>query len=139
MKKYPVIITVIFIALALVIPASAQIFGRSISEKEIKTGFPDRRAALAEINKVRASLSIEQRDAIRKLHYAFLDETVELRSEIKKKSDEFRELLKKENPGKSEVMSARQAMMDLRTALFEKKFDLRQKQREIISAGDSEG
>jgi Spy/CpxP family protein refolding chaperone len=136
-KSTGIIIAVIFTALALAIPAGAQ-FGRGMSDG-MKLRLAKRYAALAKIKEVRASLTIEQRDAIRKLRDAFLDETVELRKNIRKKSIAFRDLLKSENPGKNEVMAARQELMDLRTTLFEKKFELRQEQLKIIKSNNAEG
>ena len=136
-KSTGIIIAVIFTALALAIPAGAQ-FGRGMSDG-MKPRLAKRHAALARIQEVRAILTIEQRDAIRKLRDAFLDETVELRNNIQKRSIEFRDLLKNENPNKSEVMAVRQDLMDLRTTLFEKKFDLRQEQRKIIKSNNAEG
>lgn len=138
MKKSTGIITVVLISLALAVPAVAQMYERGMSGG-IRPGLAKRGAALARIHEVRASLTIEQRDAIRKLRDGFLDETVELRNDIAKKSDEIRNLLKSENPDKTEVMAVRKQLMDLRTVIFEKKFDLRQEQRQIIKSGNDEG
>lgn len=136
MKKNIIIITLLFIALA--IPAGAQMYGRGMAE-DVRPFKEKRRAALARIQEVRANLTIEQRDAIRKLRDTFLDETVELRKNIREKGAEFRDLLKSENPVKSEVMAVRQELFDLKTILFQKKFDLRQGQRKIIKPNNAEG
>jgi len=136
MKKNIIIITLLFIALA--IPAGAQMYRRGMS-KDVSPFKEKRRAALARIQEVRANLTTEQRDAIRKLRDAFLDETVELRKNIREKGAEFRDLIKSENPVKSEVMAVRQELFDLKTILFQKKFDLRQEQRKIIKSNNAEG
>ena len=138
MKRYTGMITVVFIAIALAIPAGGQMYERGLSVG-VERGFARRRAALNRIKEIRANLTIEQRDAIGKARDAFLDETAGLRNDINKKHAEFREFLKNENPGKSEVMALRKEIMDLRSILFEKKFDLRQKQSEIVKPGNTEG
>ena len=137
MKKFTGIL-VLFTALALAIPAGAQMYGRGMSEG-MRPRAAKRFAVLDRIRELRADLTIEQRDAIRKLRDAFLDETVELRKNIREKRTEFRDLLRSENPDKSEVMAVRKELMDLNTILFQKKFDLRLEQRKIIKSDDTEG
>ena len=86
-KTKIIIITLLFIAHA--IPAGAQMYERSMAE-DVRPFKAKRRVALARIQEIRANLTIEQRDAIRKLRDVFLDETVELRKNIREKGAEFR-------------------------------------------------
>ena len=138
MKKITGVITILFMTILLVVPATAQMSEKGMA-RGMKRGLPIRQAAFSKFREIRSSLTIEQRDAIQKLRNAFLDDTLELRNDIEKKRIEFRDLLKSDNPEKNKVMAVRQEFMDLKTILFQKKFDLRQKLREIIKPKKAEG
>jgi Spy/CpxP family protein refolding chaperone len=138
MKRFAGIMIIVFMAMALAVPASAQRYGR-VMTRGMKPGLAMRHAVFAKLRETRSNLTTEQREAIRKARYAFIDETAGVRSDIQKKRAEFIELLKSDNPNKSEVMAIRQELIDLKTILFQKKFELRQRQREIIHSKNIEG
>jgi Spy/CpxP family protein refolding chaperone len=124
MKRTAVIMTTLFLVIALAVPVTAQVLGRG------KVGpMMMRQGQAADTQAVRgmgyANLTTEQREELEKVRKAFHDDTVDLTNDIRIKSTELDNLLRTDAPDVNKAKAIQKEISDLQAELAQKRLELR--------------
>jgi Spy/CpxP family protein refolding chaperone len=123
MKRTSAIITALILAIAFAVPASAQGFGlgrgRVLGNRVPWMGNRIHQGI------VRDNLTAEQREKIQDAYKAFLDETIDLRNNLRAKHTELGNLLRTAEPDAEKAKAIQKEISDLQAKLAQRRIELR--------------
>ncbi|MDB9822783.1 periplasmic heavy metal sensor [Deltaproteobacteria bacterium] len=124
MKRITGIMTMVLLVFALAVPVTAQVSGRGMAGRMMmgqgEAAGPQRVRGMGNAN-----LTTEQREELEKARKAFLDDTVDLRNDIKTRNTELDNLLRTADPDANKAKAIRKEISDLQGNLAQKRLELR--------------
>jgi len=123
MKRLVIIMTIFFLVIAFSDHVTAQTLGRARRGPMMIGQPPPNIQAAPRMGLF--NMTTEKREELEKVHKAFLDDTVDLRNDIRTKMTELDNLLRTDDPDVNRAKAIQKEISDLQAELAQKSLELR--------------